>query len=178
MANVMYSGKMISDQIDAYLTNAVAAEGVKDGSLVVLGDLAADTTYDANGLEYDLYEAAKPAAATDEVVLIDYAGISEGIINGNDYKMGHRLYDLEAPAGTPMRARRLGLHDKFWLGEGNFDTAPTVGEFAGINAGAYTHKALAALPASGYGVKILVEKDLTTGTRSNGKIYLVEVVQL
>jgi hypothetical protein len=45
MAYVMYSGKMISDQIDAYLTNGVAETDFHDGELVALGDLVADTTY-------------------------------------------------------------------------------------------------------------------------------------
>lgn len=177
MAYVMYSGKMISDQIDAYLTNGVAQADLKDGYLVKLGDLANDLTYDANGKQYDLYEVEAPAAA-DEVAIIDYAGISEGEINGNEYKIGQKLYNLGIPAGTNFRVRRLGLHDKFWLGESNFDATPTVGEYAGIDAGQYTHKALAALPASGYAVKVLIEKDLVTGMKNNGKLYLCEVVQL
>lgn len=178
MAYVMYSGKMISDQIDSYLTNGVAEIDLKDGGLVTLGDLAADTTYDQNGVEYDVYEADKPAAATDEVVIIDYAGISEGEINENNYKIGKKLYNLTVPAGTNFRVRRLALHDKFWLGADNFASAPTVGEYAVATASAIEHTPAAALPASGYAVKVLVEKDLTTGMRSNGKIYLVEVVQL
>ncbi len=178
MANVMYAGKMISKDVDTYLSNAIAAQPIKDGSLVVLGDLAADTTYDNNGLEYDLYEAAAPVAATDEVVIVDYAGISEGIINGNDYKMGHRLYNLEVPAGVPMRVRRFALHDKFWLGESNFETTPVVGEYAGATAGKFTHTPSATIPQAGYAVKVLLAEDLTTGMRSNGKLYLCEVVQL
>jgi len=183
MAKVMYSGKMISDQIDAYLTNGVAEIDLKDGDLVALGDLVADTTYNVNGynaqlVEYDVYAADFAAAATDEVVIIDYAGISEGEINDNQYKIGKKLYNLTVPAGTNFRVRRLNLHDKFWLGEDNFASAPTVGEYAIATAGAGEHTPAAALPASGYAVKVLVEKDLTTGMRSNGKIYLVEVVQL
>ena len=178
MAYVFYSGKMYSDQLDAALTNGRAEENLKDGYLVKLGDLVADVTYDANGLEYDVYEAAAPEAVTDEVGIIDYAGISQGEIIDNMYKMGHKLYNLDIPAGENFRVRRLHLHDKFWLGESNFDAAPQVGKYAGLEADAYTHKALAALPQAGYAVKILVEKDLTTGMRSQGKMYLCEVVQL
>lgn len=181
MAYVMYSGKMISDQIDAYLTNGVAVADLKDGDLVTLGNLAADTTYVATGdVQYDVYEATVPAAATDEVGIIDYAGISEGEINGNEYKIGKKLYNLTVPAGTNFRVRRLNLHDKFWLGESNFgQTAPTVGEFAAVAADTTGNFAAAStLPASGLAVKVLVEKDLTTGMRAQGKIYLVEVVQL
>lgn len=180
MAYVMYSGKMISDQIDAYLTNGVANTDLHDGELVALGNLVADTTYVATGdVQYDVYTAAYPAAVTDEVGIIDYAGISEGDINGNNYKMGKKLYNLTIPAGTNFRVRRPNLHDKFWLGESNFGTtAPTVGEFAGATATKGTLTAAAAKPASGFAVKVLVAKDLTTGMRAQGKIYLVEVVQL
>ena len=179
MAYIMYSGKMVSDQIDAYLTNGVATSDLKDGFLVALGNLAADTTYDANGVEYDVYEAAVPAAATDEVGIIDYAGISEGNINGNEYKIGKKLYNLTVPAGTNFRVRRLALHDKFWLGGDNFGaTAPTVGEFATATAGAGTLTAAQAAPQAGFAVKVLVEKDLTAGMHSEGKMYLVEVVKL
>jgi hypothetical protein len=179
MAKVMYSGKMVSDQIDAYLTNGVAETDLHDGDLVALGNLVADTTYVATGdVQYDLYAAAYPAAATDEVVIIDYAGISEGEINGNEYKIGKKLYNLTVPAGTNFRVRRLALHDKFWLGEGNFASEPTVGQFAKATAAAGTLTPAADKPASGLAVKVQAVKDLTTGMKAQGKIYLVEVVQL
>lgn len=181
MANVFKRGKMLSGVADSYITNVVADVELPDGALVVCGDLAPNTTYDpagAAGVEYDTYIAEAPAAATDEVVIVDYAGISEGPIGGNTYKMGNKLYGLKVPVGTIARARRLALHDKYWIGEGNFDTAPTVGEYATAEAGEFTHKAAASLPGSGFAVKILVEEDLTTGMKSNGSIYLVEVVQL
>ncbi|MBO7732385.1 MAG: hypothetical protein J6S67_07525 [Methanobrevibacter sp.] len=178
MANVFKRGKMISGVVDSYLANAIAAVEVPDGALVTLGDLVADTTYDANGVEYDTYVAAAPAAATDEVVIVDYAGISEGEIAGNEYKMGIKLYGLKVPAGQIMRVRRLGLHDKFWLGEDNFASDPTVGQFAKATASAFTHTPAAALPESGYAIKVLAKEGLTTGMRANGDIYLCEVVQL
>lgn len=181
MAHVMYSGKMISDQIDAYLTNGVADVDLYDGTLVALGDLVADTTYAETGdVQYDVYEAAKATAADAEVGIIDYAGISEGEIAGNEYKMGYKLYNLAVPAGTNFRVRRLNLHDKFWVGTDNFAAAPVVGEFAAVGANDNVGKFVAAAtaPQAGLAVKVLVEKDLTTGMRSQGKIYLVEVVQL
>lgn len=86
MANVFKEGKMLSNVADSYLANAKAEFEMPDGALIVLGELAADDTYDANGVEYDTYVAGKPAAATDEVAIIDYAGISAGDIAGNNYK--------------------------------------------------------------------------------------------
>ena len=176
--HVFKEGKMASNVLDSYLANAVSSEAIYDGSLVVLGNLAADTTYDANGKEYDTYEAAKASAATDEVVIVDYAGIQEGSIGGNVYKLGVKLYDLEIPAGEIYRVRRLALHDKFWLGEANFASEPVVGEYAKATAAAYTHTPANALPASGYAIKVLLKEDLTAGMASQGSIYLCEVVQL
>lgn len=178
MANVFKRGKMLSGVADSYLANAIAEVAVPDGALVTLGDLVADTTYDANGVEYDTYEAAAPAAVTDEVVIVDYAGISEGEIAGNVYKEGIKLVGLIVPVGRIMRVRRLALHDKFWLGADNFASTPTVGEYATATASAFTHTPAASLPASGYAIKVLVENDLNQGMKINGKIYLCEVVQL
>ena len=178
MANVFKRGKMLSGVADSYLANAIAEVAVPDGALVTLGDLVADTTYDANGVEYDTYEAAAPEAATDEVVIVDYAGISEGEIAGNTYKEGIKLVGLTVPAGRIMRVRRLALHDKFWLGADNFASTPVVGEYAAATADAFTHTPASSLPASGYAIKVLVENDLNQGMKLNGKIYLCEVVQL
>ena len=178
MAYVFKRGKMMSGVADVALANAVAAENIKDGSLLVLGELAVNDVYEDNGKEYDTYMAAAPEAATDEVVIVDYAGISEGAIAGNDYKMGNKLYDLEVPAGRPMRVRRLYLHDKFWLGEDNFASTPTVGEYATATAHAYTHTPAAIKPGSGYAIKVLLAEDLTAGMASKGKLYLCEVVSL
>ena len=177
MAKVFKHGKMMSDVVDSALANAIFTEEVDDGALVVLGDLADDLAY--TGLvEYDTYEGAKPVAATDDVVIVDYAGIQQGAIGGNQYKVGIKLHDLKVPAGTPTRVRRLYLHDKFWLGAGNFASTPIVGEYAIAEANKYTHKPNASLPESGYAVKVLVEKDMTVGVHTEGKIYLVEGVQL
>lgn len=184
MAYNFYAGKMASQQLDVMLSNALVLDGsnneiaAQDGSLVVLGDLVADLTYDANGLEYDLYKAKAPAAATDEVSILDYAGISEGEITGNLYKMGHKLVGIEIPAGRPCRVRRLALHDKFWLGESNFTSKPTVGQYAEAKAAEFRHEPKAALTGGQYGIKILVEKDLVVGMKNDGKQYLCEVVAL
>ena len=184
MAFVFKEGKMASNQLDSMLANAIVRDAndaeiaCKDGSLVALGDLAADTTYAANGVEYDTYYAAAPAAATDEVAIIDYAGISEGDIMGNIYKMGNKLYDLEVPAGVAARVRRLALHDKFWLGESNFDGAAAVGSFAIAKAGSFQHEIKSALTAGQYNIKLIAVEDLTAGMASKGKLFLCEVVAL
>ena len=182
-ANVFKTGKMISNVVDSYLANAVSTVAVPDGAFVTLGELAVDDTYAANGKEYDTYVATAPAAATGyEIVICDYAGIEEysesGYTPNNVIKYGIKLYGLTVPANTIYRVRRLALHDKFWLGAGNFASAPTVGQFAKATANAFTATPSASKPQNGFAIKILVEEDLTTGMKSDGKIYLCEVVQL
>lgn len=179
MAYLFFAGKMLSQDADSQVTNAVLESAVKDGSLVVLGDLADDTTYAATGdYEYDLYEAAAPVAATDEVAIIDLADRDGGEINENYYRMGIKLFNLERPAGEPARVRRLHKHDKFWLGADNFESAPTVGQYAEAKAGSFKHDPKAAPTGDQYAIKILKEQDLTAGMESKGKMYLCEVVDL
>ena len=189
MANkhLFFAGKMGSQQIDVLLANAyvVDAEGeaieAPDGGLVELKKLHADETYSANGLQYDVYDAEKPSEEPKDLALIDYAGISEGEIAGNEYKIGIKLYNLNVPAGTITRVRRPMLHDKFWLGADNYDFEPAVGDLAGVKADDFKHAKLeleeGAKP-EGYAVKVLIERELTTGTRSQGKMFLNEVVSL
>ena len=59
MAFTMKSGKMASNVLDSMLANAKAAEAIKDGSLVKLGDLVKDDVY--GDADYDTYTAEKPA---------------------------------------------------------------------------------------------------------------------
>lgn len=175
MAFTMKSGKMASNVLDSMLANAKASEAIKDGSLIKLGDLVADDAY--GDVDYDTYAAEKPAA-DEEVVIADYAGISEGAITGNNYKLGVKLHDLMIPAGEVFRVRRLALHDKFWLGEDNFDKAPAVGKFATVEAGEYEHKVEDADPATGYVIKVIAEKGMTVGMKAEGKLFLCEVIHL
>lgn len=180
MAKLFYAGKMLSMDADSQVTNGVNASAeIDDGSLVVLGNLAADTTYAASGdIEHDLYTAAAPAAATDEVAIVDIAGISGGEIGGNYYKIGVKLFNLKAPKEEPFRVRRLHKHDKFWLGGDNFESAPTVGEYAEAKANSFKHEPQSSHTAGQYGIKILKAEDLTTGMESNGKRYLCEVIEV
>lgn len=177
MANIFKEGKMLSNVADSYLANAVADFDMPNGSLVVLGDLADDKTYAKDGLEYDTYKAAKVAAETDEVVIVDYAGISEGEIGGNNYKFGNKLYELVVPAGEITRVRRLALHDKFWVAKDNFNGAPVKGQYAIAEAEKLTLKPNAEKTAN-FCVKVLEERDLVAGMRNVDKMYLCEVVSL
>ena len=175
MASTMKSGKMASNVLDSMLANAKASEAIKDGSLVKLGDLVKDEVY--GDADYDTDTAEKPVDSK-EVVIADYAGISEGTIAGNEYKVSDKLHDLMIPAGTVFRVRRLALHDKFRLGQDNFEGEPAVGKFATAETGKYDHKVAEEEPVAGYGVKIIAEKGMTVGMKADGKLFLCEVVHL
>ena len=185
--NLFYAGKMASQQLDVYLAGAVVLDGndnpiaAPDGGLVELGDLVADDTYSATGKQYDVYEAKAATTAGKDIALIDYAGIQEGDIDGNEYKIGDKLYGLMVPAGVVTRVRRPHLHDKFWLGDDNYDTTPALGDYYGVDTGKFTHAKIAAEDVAqhtGYMVKIVAVRELTVGHRSNGGQYLNEVKAL
>lgn len=177
MTNMFKAGKMVSNVVDATLANGIAAKPAIDGAIVVLGNLYADPDFLEN-YEYDVYEMTTPNEPTDEIAIVDYSGIQEDDISGNRYKIGDKLYGLVVPAGTPTRIRRLALHDKFWLGDGNFSAKPVVGEYATAKKGSNLHVPMASMPKNGYVVKILSEESLTAGMMSVGTKYLCEVIQL
>lgn len=177
MGNVFKAGKMASNAIDSAIANGVAAIAIADGSIVKLGELAEDPAFSGES-EYDTYEMLAPSEPTDDLAIVDYAGIQEGEISGNRYKIGAKLHGLSVPAGTPTRVRRLCLHDKFWLGEGNFESKPSVGAYAVASKGSFLHKPSDSLPKNGYAVKILAKESLNAGTMADGLEYLCEVAQL
>lgn len=175
---------MASEDIKAYVGSALyqangANAPIHDGAFVVLGDLAPDTTYQATGdVDYNVYLATAPAAVTDKVVVLDYAGIQEGTIGGNDYKMGIQLYNLVCPAGKTCRFRRLAVGDKMWLSDGLFTAEPTIGEYAELTANNTILTPQASHTAGQFAVKILAQTEMTTGQIANGVKYLAEVVEL
>jgi hypothetical protein len=177
MVKMFHTGKMASDQLDADISNAVLATDAPEGALLTLGDLAADTTYAADGKQYDVYNATAPAAITDDIVLLDLAKVSDGAIAGNDYRLGIKLFDRTLNAGEIGRVRRPALHDKFWIGEGNFAATPTVGHYGIPTAAAFTLTD-SATQGDGFAVKILLSREFDAGMTANGNMYLCEVVGL
>ena len=186
MAKVFRAAEMLSEDVQSYVISCqYQADGVdsqiEDGSFVKLGELKDDKTYVASGdKDYNVYLASQPTAVTDEVVVIDYPGVSEGAISGNSYRMGVKLFDLVAPAGRPVRARRLALHDRFWLGAGNVNGSVTVGNIAGLEANKTTLKDSGSqeITEGQLNVKIHLGKDFNYGQSASGKLYLCEVVGL
>ena len=183
MAKVFRAAEMMSEDVQSYVISCqYQADGadapIEDGSFVKLGELKDDKTYVASGdKDYNVYLASKPTELTDKVVVIDYPGVSEGSISGNSYRMGVKLFDLVAPAGRPVRARRLALHDRFWLGEGNFTGAVGSNGFATLTAND-VRLTPAGAAGDNFAVKIHLGKDFNYGQSASGKLYLCEVVGL
>lgn len=183
MAKVFRAAEMMSEDVQSYVISCQYQEESKDapiadGSFVKLGELKEDKTYVAAGdKDYNVYLASKPTAETDKVVVIDYPGVSEGTISGNSYRIGVKLFDLVAPAGRPVRARRLALGDRFWLGEGNFTGAVGSNGFATLTAND-VRLTPASAAGDNFAVKIHLGKDFNYGQSASGKLYLCEVVGL
>ena len=186
MAKVFRAAEMMSEDVQSYVISCQYQEDSKDapiadGSFVKLGELKPDKTYSEEGdKDYNVYLASAPTAVTDKVVVIDYPGVSEGTISGNSYRLGVKLFDLVAPAGRPVRARRLALGDRFWLGEENFSNSVVVGNIAGLEANKTTLKDSGSQEITGgqLNVKIHLGKDFNYGQSASGKLYLCEVVGL
>lgn len=183
MANVFRAAEMMSEDVQSYVISCQYQVGgvdsqIEDGSFVKLGELKPDKTYSEEGdKDYNVYLASAPTAVTDKVVVIDYPGVSEGSISGNSYRLGVKLFDLVAPAGRPVRARRLALGDRFWLGEGNFTGAVGSNGFATLTAND-VRLTPAGAAGDNFAVKIHLGKDFNYGQSASGKLYLCEVVGL
>lgn len=183
MAKVFRAAEMMSEDVQSYVISCQYQVGgvdsqIDDGSFVKLGELKEDKTYvEAGDKDYNVYLASQPTALTDKVVVIDYPGVSEGTISGNSYRLGVKLFDLVAPAGRPVRARRLALGDRFWLGEGNFTGAIGDNGFATLTAND-VRLTPAGAAGDNFAVKIHLGKDFNYGQSASGKLYLCEVVGL
>ena len=183
MAKVFRAAEMMSEDVQSYVISCQYQVGgvdsqIDDGSFVKLGELKPDKTYSEEGdKDYNVYLASQPTAVTDKVVVIDYPGVSEGTISGNSYRLGVKLFDLVAPAGRPVRARRLALGDRFWLGDENFVGAVGSNGFATLTAND-VRLTPAGEAGANFAVKIHLGKDFNYGQSASGKLYLCEVIGL
>lgn len=171
--------KMVSEDVTAYditgkfMSNSQLA-GVEDGAFVVVGDLMKSTAY--SGKDYNVFEIKAPAAATDEVAVVDIADVSKGDVRGEAWRVGIRTDGLVAEAGQPVRVRILKKYDRFFLSDAGFKSAPTVGKFATIEA-----ENTKLVPAENktedqFNVKIEAVKDFVLGQTVAGKMYYCRVL--
>ena len=129
MTKVFAKSNMMSNDVQSYVVSAKfydtdgnAAE-INDGAFLVLGDHDDNVVYGTK--DYNVYKAAAPTADNQVVVVVDLDGISQGVIAGNNYKIGQKTTDLICRPGFPFRVRRLAMYDQFWLGEGGADDTET-----------------------------------------------------
>ena len=191
MTKVFSKALMMSEDVQSYVgsTKFYASDApaeIHDGAFVVLGDLCDDGVYGAGSEDYNVYKSTAPTADNQVVVVVDIAGISEGVIAGNTYKIGNKLVDLKAMPGFPVRFRRLAMADKFWLGEGNFTEAPNGKAYATCVGGKTELAPTADMPYGGkFGVKIVATQDFVVGqsvaknaASAYEQLYLCEVISL
>lgn len=110
---------------------------------------------------------------------VDYVGVNTADVMHVQYRVGDKVAGIGVPAGEHTRVRMVELGDEFYLGDENFASAPTVGQFAVVPAADQTTLTpAAAKPASGFAIKIDDTKPLIMGQVNNGKLYRCRVVQL
>lgn len=124
-----------------------------------------------------------PKTLTDKVLICDPAVVSTLTHpNGNVYRVGELTYDNELEAGVSGRARDPYTIDKFWLGDENFVSAPTVGQYAilTVNSPLLTPVAdlSVALPTGGFAVEVVEERTFNAGAEAVGVKYKCIVKQL
>ena len=189
MTKVFSKGLMASEDVQSFVKSAKFYADdeyaqIHDGAFVVLGDLDLDGVYGATSVDDNVYKAEAPTAVTDSVWIVDIADISQGIIAGNNYKIGNKLVDLQARPGFAVRVRRPMLGDMFWIGEGCFTAAPGENGYAVLTANDTVLTPAANGDAEGFTVKIQATKDLVVGQTVNKsgdgyeQLYLCEVVKL
>lgn len=153
---------------------------VTQGAFVELTGLANNTTYATSGVkDINKYTCSAPTAVTDKgVYVVDFVKVQDGVINGNTYRIGVQDINLTASAGTPVRLREIGFADEFILGDGNFASAPTVGQYAILTAASIGLTPNATVPTSGLTVRIEQQVSITQGTTANVTGYVCTVVQI
>ena len=190
MANTetFYKGLMASEDVQSYVGSCKFKNGdnyaiVSDGALVELDGLADNPVYGNTALDYNVYNAKAPSANNASVVIVDLSEVSQGVIAGNNYKIGAKLVGLQCKAGFPSRYRVPVKHDRYWVSGDCFTAEPSVGNFAvaAANTTKHTPAILSDVETGQYCVKIQDSRDFTVGaglagSGSTGKLYLCEVL--
>lgn len=165
---------MASEDVKSYLVSGVCEDKeLADGSLVEIGDLVDHEVY--KGLKDMNTREIKPYAGEGRIGIVDYVGVSKGEIMGVVYSEGIKTCGIPCPAGAHTRVRCPKLGDEFFLGEDNFESAPTAGQYA--VAGSDGMWAAAAAPATDkFCVKIEFAKDKIIGVKNEGKKFYCTVI--
>lgn len=182
MAKNFFASLMASEDVQSLIYRGVFYTGeskaeVHDGALVVQGAMQDHDVY--TGLkDPNSYAITAPTAATDPVHVVDYVDVSHGDIMGVNYREGVKTFGLTCPAGVGTRVRIPRKYDSAYFADGNFATAPSVGQYAipTANSTLWTPASEAATDKTC--IKIEFEKDVTEGMVNNGKEYFVRYINV
>lgn len=179
---------------DGYFVDANGFAAVEDGALVSICDpmthelydgtfgqpytipttpIPADSIKDLNARTIKAYDASEPIYG-----FVDYVGVNTADVMGVQYRVGDKVAGIGVPAGEHTRVRMVELGDEFYLGDENFASAPTVGQFAAPTANNTKLTPAATKAAAGLCIKIDDTKPLIMGQVNNGVLYRCRVVQL
>lgn len=165
---------MASEDVKSYLVSGVCKDKeLADGSLVEIGDLIDHEVY--KGLKDMNTREIKPYAGTGRVGIVDYVGVSGGEIMNVWYSEGVKTCGLPVPAGKHTRVRCPKLGDEFFLGEDNFESAPTAGQYAVAGSDGQWAPAAAAADDK-LCVKVEFGKDKIIGVKNEGKKFYCTVI--
>lgn len=190
MANMETFAKalMASESVLSYLGTTKFQEAdnggykyavVHDGALVKLGGLAPNPAYGDGMLDDNTFLSTAPANATDDVVIVDLAEVSNGVIADNTYKIGVKQVGLKMLAGFPARYRIPMIGDKYWLSSDCFAGTPEAGKYAIPTAGSTKHTVVDDLPTSGkYCIAILDSRDFVVGNESAGSLFFCHRIEV
>ena len=175
-------GLMASEDIRTMLvTGAFYKDGeraeVMDGALVTIGDLEDHSIYEGEK-DLNTRKIEAPAADTDPVGIVDYDGVSQGAIMDVLYRDGVKTYGLTCPATEKTRVRKLMKGDTFWTDEGNFASAPTVGQYAVPTASDVKWTPAGSAETTKTCVKVELKRSVTEGTVNTHTEYFCTVVNV
>lgn len=186
MARFIEKVNMQSESNNAMMRTGVYHVGatpttVSPGAFVIVAGLMDNTTYAASGIkDLNKLKVTYPGAPTTDigVCVTDPVIVSNGSINGNNYRIGAKTIGLSVPAGDVCTMRVLAMHDQFWLGDTNFASTPTVGQYAILTASSVDLTPAANSSAAGFTVAIDATMTKSQGITANTTAYLCRVVKM
>ncbi|WP_297419562.1 hypothetical protein [Clostridium sp.] len=181
-------GRMESQYVNTKVVSVMyQASGVNapvvDGTLAVLGGFYTDPIYTAaygsNITDINTRIATLPASATvSGVGVIDVSTVPTASgVDGTTYKIGSETIGLSVEGGKPVRFRKFVIDDTFFTSLDNFTAAPTVGQYAIVDASG-NWKPSATIPTSGTTAQIISTNVVSRGVAADVTQYFMLIVQV
>lgn len=189
MAKYGFERGFMQSMFNAALCRAGIVTGLNDGETIPNGGLVyadnttapVQTVYGTVDLNLENFVRYSAAGSNGSAYIIDSADIPEVTdANGNIYKMGSDLTNLEFSSDKALRMRKLEVEDKVYIFDGNIvDTsAITVGYYLVPTDGSFQFTAQAAAPQSGLALRVMGILPLTSGLTAGGTKYYCKVTAL